>query len=87
MGKKTKNQINNNPSIQAINISARVWTRGECTSREMDTVLAIEFARVIDEYREALIWCSGSDDFGPGGQAEEGFRKIRDRLIDGNGDL
>jgi len=33
-----------------------------------------------DELREALIWMSGSADFGPGGKAEAGFSKIRHLL-------
>jgi len=35
--------------------------------------LSIENAKL----REALIWCSGSADFAPGGQAREGWLKIQ----------
>ncbi len=31
--------------------------------------------------REALIWCSGSADFGPGGKAEIGWNKLCRPLI------
>lgn len=30
----------------------------------------------VDEMREALIWCSGSDDFQEGGKAREGWLKV-----------
>ena len=33
-------------------------------------------------FLEALIWCSGSADFGPGGKAQEGFDKLCRPLID-----
>lgn len=32
--------------------------------------------------REALIWCGGSADFGPGGQAREGWLKLCAPLIE-----
>jgi hypothetical protein len=76
-----------NPTEIALHIAARVWTRESTQSITMDTQLAVEFARVIDEYRGALIWCSGSADFGDGGIARDGFLKIKNDLIDGNGDL
>ena len=44
-------------------------------------ILAIEIARLIDQYREALIWCSGSADFNPGGQAHDGWNKICEPLL------
>lgn len=75
------------PSKEAIGIAARIWTRESCEKITMVEELAMEFARTIDEYRDALIWCSGSADFGQGGQAEVGFEKIRHRLIDAEGDL
>ena len=39
---------------------------------------------LIDKFREALMWCSGSADFGEGGQAREGWLKICQPLIDKN---
>jgi hypothetical protein len=33
-------------------------------------------ALAVERYREALIWCSGSDDFSPGGKAREGWEKM-----------
>jgi len=44
-------------------------------------ILTIEIARLIDQYREALIWCSGSADFNPGGQAHDGWNKICEPLL------
>ena len=34
-----------------------------------------------DQLRDALIWCSGSADFGPGGKAETGWNKVCRPLI------
>jgi len=33
-------------------------------------------AKEVKRFREALIWCSGSDDFQEGGKAREGWLKI-----------
>ena len=35
----------------------------------------------IEKFRKALQWCSGSADFGHGGQAREGWLKICDPLL------
>lgn len=35
-----------------------------------------EIESIVGEYKEALIWCSGSDDFQVGGKAREGWEKI-----------
>jgi len=48
----------------------------------MDSKLATVFAEVIDEYIEAIQWCSGSADFGEGGQARDGWNKIMPPLLD-----
>ena len=39
----------------------------------------------INAMRDALIWCSGSADFGPGGKAHVGFEKIVKPLLCGVG--
>jgi hypothetical protein len=31
---------------------------------------------LVDKYREALIWCSGSADFNDGGRARDGWMRI-----------
>ena len=36
----------------------------------------IKLKKKIEEYKKALQWCSGSADFGKGGQAHEGWKKI-----------
>ena len=56
--------------------AAQVWCTPKTSHIEMDTELAEAFAEVLDKYMEALIWCSGSADFGPGGQAEKGWDNI-----------
>jgi hypothetical protein len=35
-----------------------------------------EFLIYVGKLEEALIWCSGSKDFGPGGIAEEGWNTV-----------
>ena len=41
------------------------------------------YQSLVDELREALIWCGGSADFGPGGKAEAGWNKVcRPLLVD-----
>lgn len=41
----------------------------------------VEAYALIDRYIEALQWCSGSADFGPGGQAREGWLKLCEPLL------
>ena len=36
----------------------------------------------VKELQEALQWCGGSNDFGPGGIAEKGWLKIRHLCTD-----
>jgi len=38
----------------------------------------------INQYIEALIWCSGSNDFNEGGKARAGWIKLCKPLIDEN---
>ena len=62
--------------------AAQAWCKSATSALAMDSVLAEAFAEIIDEYREALLWCSGSTDFGPEGQAREGWIKGVQPLID-----
>jgi hypothetical protein len=45
---------------------------------------ALEPDPAMDRMREALIWCSGSDDFQEGGKAREGWLKLCAPLIHGD---
>ena len=38
----------------------------------------------IERFREALIWCSGSEDFNDGGKAREGWLKLCAPLLVGS---
>jgi len=60
----------------ALQKAAQAWCTEPTACKEMDTVLAHAFAEIIDEYREALAWCSGSNDFQVGGQARRGWLKL-----------
>ena len=77
---KKKNQ--KNATDHAIHIAVQCWARPKTKNKKMDVVLAAEFARVIDKYLEALLWCSGSRDFCVGGQARQGWEKPCKPLID-----
>ncbi|KKL51365.1 hypothetical protein LCGC14_2296220 [marine sediment metagenome] len=48
----------------------------------MDPELAEVFAEKIDKYIDALMWCSGSADFAPEGQAHSGWKKLCRPLIE-----
>jgi hypothetical protein len=49
---------------------------------DFNAALAAERRVVVERYREALIWCSGADDFAPDGKAREGWEKIVKPLLD-----
>jgi hypothetical protein len=63
--------------------------RGYCTDenslKELDTdlteAMAKEVEKLFSPYIEALIWCSGSDDFQDGRQARKGWEKLCMPLI------
>ena len=61
--------------------AAQLWCLPTTEKIVMEPALCLEMARVIDKYREALIWCSASQEFGINGSAREGWVKIRDELI------
>ncbi len=44
-------------------------------------------ADVIDQYKDALLWCSGSPDFQVGGKARKGWNKLVKPLLEGAEDL
>lgn len=69
------------PSNIALQKAAQAWCGEKTSCIEMNTELAVEFARILDLYIDALIWCSGSDDFAKGGKAENGWKKVAERLL------
>ncbi len=73
---------NNMPSEFAMGKAARAWCAPTTSHVVMIPEVAMEFARIIDEYREALMWCRGSADFGVGGQAYEGWQKVCAPLLE-----
>lgn len=56
------------------------WERG----KGIDESLTKLFEEEVNRYKEALIWCSGSEDFNVGGKAREGWVKICQPLIKNN---
>lgn len=50
----------------------------------MGKLTKAELQRENGALREALIWASGSPDFGPGGQARKGWLKVAAPLIKGH---
>jgi hypothetical protein len=69
------------PSDLALQKAAGAWCREKTKNTEMDVDLATEFAKLLDDYIEALVWCSGASDFAPEGKAREGWEKIVAPLI------
>lgn len=65
----------------ALGKAAQAWCSPATEHLVMIPELAEAFAEIIDKYREALIWCGGSADFGPEGQARQGYSKLRDELL------
>ena len=69
-------------SENAMRKAAQAWCKPTTSNKVMDAELAEAFAEIIDEYRRALMWCSGSADFGPEGQARYGWLQGVQPLID-----
>ena len=69
------------PTKLALEKVATAWRTPETENKIMDAELGIAFADILDKYIEALIWCSGSADFGPDGIAFDGYNKIREELL------
>ena len=69
------------PSTKAIEVAAQCWCDPRTSNRSMDVELATVFAEQIDRYIEALIWCSGSQDFAEEGIARVGWLEVRNRLL------
>jgi hypothetical protein len=63
-------------------MASSAWSSPRTKDIALDPNLAEEVARIIAMYRDALIWCSGSEDFGPGGKAEKGWNNICRPLIE-----
>ena len=62
--------------------AAQAWFKPATSAKRIDPELVEAFAEIIDEYREALMWCGGSGDFSEEGQAREGWAKLVAPLID-----
>ena len=62
-------------------VSARCWYRPATKHIPMIPSLALVFAEVIDNYIEALQWCSGSGDFQVEGKARKGWNRLCVPLI------
>jgi len=77
--------VREKPSEFALGMAAQCWCGPTASRIVMDVELATEFARVIDRYREALIWCGGSADFGRGGKAEVGYNRMCRSLLGDDG--
>jgi hypothetical protein len=74
-------------SENSIHLAAQLWCLDTTKNIEMIPELAEEIANLIDIYKDALIWCSGSDDFGIDGKARKGWLKVCKPLIDNNFDI
>ena len=61
--------------------AAQAWCTERTSHMVIDSVLTEEFARILDQYIEALRWCSGSADFGSEGKARKGWEGIVEPLL------
>ncbi len=68
-------------SDHARGVASRVWCTPKTEHLVLDPVLCEQFAKIIEQYREALIWCGGAADFGEGGQAREGWLATCEPLL------
>lgn len=68
-------------SEKSLQKAAQAWCKPSTSEKVMDPELAEAFAEIIDEYRAALLWCSGSDDFAVGGKARVGWNKLAKELL------
>jgi len=71
-------------SKHSTKLASQLWCLETTKHLEMMPELAEEIADLIDLYADVLIWCSGSLDFGPGGKAEKGWKKICKPLLNTN---
>ncbi len=65
----------------AMGVASRAWCTPKTEHNTMDPPLCEEFARIIEKYRQALIWCGGSADFAEEGKARVGWKKICEPLL------
>ena len=72
-----KTTYTENPSKTAMGKAARLWCLPETEHCSMQPEIAVAMAKLIDQYREALIWMSGAADFTP----YQPWIDIRDNLI------
>ena len=65
----------------SLQTASRIWCDPRTEHLTMNLELATVFAEKLDEYKDAIIWMSGSSDFAPEGQAGKHFREIRENLL------
>lgn len=68
-------------SEKALEQASQCWCDPRAQGIVMDITLATIFAEKIDQYREALLWCSAARDFAPDGQAHNGWLKLAKELL------
>ena len=68
-------------STKATTVAAQAWCTPTTSHITMIPELAQEFARIVDEYRSAIIWMSGASDFAEGGQAHAHWVRVREHLV------
>jgi len=82
--KETYDDVKDNATMiesEMVDMVVELWKKEKEYEKEIEKQRA-EFVKKIDEYKEALIWCGGSDDFQyPNGKARKGWEKIVKTLI------
>ena len=65
----------------ALQKAAQAWCQEETSHIVMIPELAEAFAKILQDYIEAIQWCGGSQDFQLDGQARKGWESICMPLI------
>lgn len=61
------------------------WIRARLATEPEPAPDVVKLVARVVALEDALVWCSGSDDFAPGGKAREGFERIVLPLLEGIG--
>lgn len=77
----SKGQVTTSSFCRSSDVAVRCWDDPRVSHLNMDPILAVVFAEVIEEYIDALQWCSGSEDFAKDGHARVGWEKIVEPLL------
>ena len=65
----------------SLQVAGSLWCDPRTSHLVMIPELALVFAEKLDEYKEAIIWMSGSPSFSPESESWDAWQKLRDTLL------